>query len=116
MFLIKFILRWIAMSASVWVTSQIIGGVGLSTLKIAFIVGAVILLFNLLVKPIINILTLPLNIITLGLFSLVVNSALFWYLGKYIEGFTVDKFSTAFIGAILVYVIGFILNKIFRLD
>jgi putative membrane protein len=116
MFILKFILRWVSMSSAVFATSQFISGIVLSNFKIAFIVGGIIFLFNLLIKPIINILTLPLNIITLGLFSLIVNSALFWYLGKYIDGFTVNKFSTAFIGAILVSVISWVINKIFRLE
>jgi putative membrane protein len=65
-------------------------------------------------KPIINILTLPLNIITLGFFSLVVNGALFWYLGTIVNGFSVDTFTAAFVGALLVTVINWLLTKIFR--
>jgi putative membrane protein len=49
-------------------------------------------LFNMFIKPIVNVLTLPINVITLGLFSLVINGVLFWYLGTLIKGFSVDGF------------------------
>jgi len=116
MFILKIILRWVGISCAVWVTSQIIAGVHVYPWYIAFVVGACIAIFNMFIKPIVSILTLPLNIITLGLFSLVINSAIFWYLGTIISGFSVDKFSTAFIGAILVSIISWIFKKIFPFD
>jgi len=113
---IKIILRWIALSCAVWVTSQIIPGIVVNPFWVAFIVGAFLTLFNMFIKPIVSILTLPLNIITLGLFSLVINSAIFWYLGTFVTGFTVDKFWTAFFGAILVSIINWIFKKVFPIE
>ena len=113
---IKIILRWIALSCAVWVTSQIIPGIVVNPFWVAFIVGAFLTLFNMFIKPVINILTLPINIVTLGLFSLVVNGLLFWYLGNIINGFNVTTFSAAFVGAILVSVINWILKKVFHFD
>jgi putative membrane protein len=69
------------------------------------------------VKPIIKVLTLPINILTLGLFSLFINGAIFWYLGSgLIRGFSVRNFTAAFVGAIVVSIINWILVKIFKLD
>jgi len=113
---IRVILRWVGLSCAVWVTSQILPGVVVSPFSVAFIVGACLTLFNMVIKPILSILTLPLNLLTFGLFSLVINSAIFWYLGTLVTGFTVDKFSTAFIGAILVSVINWLFKKMFPLD
>lgn len=113
---IKIILRWVALSCAVWVTSQIIPGIVVNPFWVAFIVGAFLTLFNMFVKPIISILTLPLNIITLGLFPLIVNSVIFWYLGTFVTGFTVDKFWTAFFGAILVSIINWIFKKLFPIE
>ncbi len=113
----KIILHWIILSASVLTTTYIVSGIYLSPLYItALVVGACLTLFNMFIKPIISILTLPLNIVTLGLFSLFINGLLFWFLGYAIKGFTVTNFSAAFVGAILVSVINWILRKVFHFD
>jgi putative membrane protein len=112
----KIILHWIILSVAVYATTKIISGVTADPIWVAFIVGACLTLFNMIIKPIINILTLPINLITLGLFSLVINGALFWYLGTLIKGFHVTTFVAAFVGALLVSVINWVLKKIFHFD
>lgn len=113
----KIILHWIIISASVFATTYIVSGITLSPiLTTALVVGACLTLFNMFIKPIISILTLPLNIVTLGLFSLVVNGLLFWFLGSVIKGFEVETFSAAFVGAILVSAINWILRKVFHFE
>lgn len=112
----KIILHWIILSVAVWATTQIISGISVNPLYVSLIVGACLTLFNMFIRPIINVLTLPINIVTLGLFSLVVNGLLFWYLGNVIRGFTVTTFTAAFVGAILVSVINWILTKLFNFN
>ena len=112
----KIILHWIIISVAVLVSTRIISGINVSPLWVVLIVGACLTLFNMFIKPVINILTLPLNIVTLGLFSLVINGLLFWYLGSIIKGFEVDTFGAAFFGALLVSIINWILKKVFHFD
>lgn len=112
----KLILHWILISVAVFVTSKIISGVVIDPIWIALVVGACLTLFNMFIKPIVNILTLPVNVITLGLFSLVINGALFWYLGTLIKGFSVETFYAAFVGALLVSIINWFLKKVFHFD
>ncbi len=112
----KIILHWIIISFSVLVATRIISGINVSPLWVVLIVGACLTLFNMFIKPVISILTLPLNIVTLGLFSLVVNGLLFWYLGTIVKGFTVSGFYSAFIGALFVSVINWMLKKVFNFD
>ncbi|MEK7586109.1 MAG: phage holin family protein [Patescibacteria group bacterium] len=112
----RIILHWIILSVAVWATTQIISGVTVSPIWVALIVGACLTLFNMFLRPIINILTLPINMITLGLFSLVVNGILFWYLGTIIRGFSVTTFTAAFIGALLVSILNWILTKLFNFN
>jgi len=112
----KIILHWILISVAVFATTKIIDGVVVSPIWIALVVGACLTLFNMFIKPIVNVLTLPINVITLGLFSLVINGVLFWYLGTLIKGFSVDGFYAAFVGAILVSVINWLLKKVFHYD
>jgi putative membrane protein len=113
----KIILHWIILSVAVWGTTQIISGITVSPIWVALIIGACLTLFNMFLKPIINILTMPLNIVTLGLFSLVVNGALFWYLGTgVIKGFEVKTFMAAFVGALVVSLLNWLITKVFRFD
>ena len=112
----KIILRWIILSVAVWLTTKIISGISVDPIWTALIVGACLTLFNMFVKPIIKILTLPINLLTLGLFSLVINGAIFWYLGTLIKGFTVSTFYAGFIGALIVSIINWLLSKVFHFD
>ena len=110
----KIILNWVLISVSVFVTTKIISGIIVDPIWVALVVGACLTLFNMFIKPIIKVLTLPLNILTLGLFSLVINSVLFWYLGTFIKGFEVSTLVAAFVGAIVVSVINWLFSKVFR--
>lgn len=112
----RIIIHWIIISVAVWLTTQIISGINVNPIWVSLVVGACITLFNMFIKPIINILTLPVNIITLGIFSLVVNGLLFWYLGKVIQGFSVTTFTAAFIGSLLVSLLNWLIGKFFSFD
>lgn len=113
----KIILHWVALSIAIWLTTKIVSGIGVDPLWVVLIVGACLALVNMFIKPIIKILTLPLNIITLGFFSLIINGAIFWYLGSgVIRGFTVTTFYAAFIGAVIVSILNWLITKIFRVE
>ncbi len=112
----KIILHWILISICVWIAAQVITGVYLDHIWIALVVGAGLSLFNMFIRPIIKILTLPLNIITFGFFSFIINGALFWYLGIIIKGFAVETFWAAFISALLVSALNWMLTKVFHFD
>jgi putative membrane protein len=72
---------------------------------VALIVAVVLAVLNLIVKPIIVLLTLPINILTLGLFTLVINAGLFWLASVIVDGFSIDGFRGAFVGALIVSVV-----------
>jgi putative membrane protein len=112
----RIILHWILLSISVFVTSKIISGIIIDPIWVVLIVGACLALFNMFIKPIIKILTLPINILTLGIFSLVVNGVVFWFLGQFINGFDVLTFQAAFIGALIIAIINWLLKKVFHFD
>jgi len=77
-------------------------GVQVSGFYYALLVVAVLGLVNALIRPIIVVLTLPINILTLGLFTLIINGLMFWMVASILEGFSVTNFWAAFFGA-LVY-------------
>lgn len=112
----KIILHWILLSISIWFTSQIVSGIIVDPIWVSLIVGACLALFNTFVKPIIKILTLPLNMITFGLFSLVINGAILWYLGTAIKGFVVWNFWAAFVGAVVISIFNWLLLKVLHFD
>ena len=78
----------------------------------AFIVAVLLGLLNIFIKPILVILTLPITIITLGLFTFVINAALFWFVASFVEGFYVDGFLFALLGTILYSIISGVGNKL----
>lgn len=112
----RIIAHWIILSIAVWATTRFVDGVSVNPVWVAAVVGACLTLFNMFLRPVINILTLPLNFATLGFFSLVVNGLIFWYLGTIIKGFVVDGFYAAFAGALVVSVLNWLITKVLRTD
>ncbi len=112
----RIIAHWIILSVAVWFTTRLVSGIVVNPIWVALIVGACLTLFNMFLRPIINVLTLPLNFLTLGFFSLVVNGLIFWYLGTIIKGFSVTTFTAAFTGALLVSILNWLVTKVLRID
>ena len=69
-------------------------------------------LLNLLVRPVLVVLTLPVTVITLGLFLLVINALLFWFAGSILAGFSVSGFWVAVLGAIVYSLIGLVIDAV----
>ncbi len=98
------IIHWFISAIAIFLASELIPGVEVS-LWGALLLAVVLGLINIFFKPIITILTLPFNILTLGLFSLVVNALLIMLAGFVVPGFTVTGFWPAFFFAILLSLI-----------
>ncbi len=89
-------------------------GVKTENIVVVFIVGIIMTVFTVFLKPVINILTLPINIITLGLFSFLINVVLFWALGIFVDGFSVQNFYAGILGSLIVSLVNWIFGKIFK--
>lgn len=76
----------------------------------ALIAALVLGLVNTLIRPVLVILTLPVTLLTLGVFILVINALLFWFVGSILQGFQVESFGSAFFGALLYSIISFLLS------
>jgi putative membrane protein len=98
----KLLIHWIVSAIAIGVAAYLIPGVHVTTILAALILAVVLGIINIFFKPIINLITLPLNILTLGLFSLVVNALLIMLAGMVVPGFTVDGFWPAFFFAIVL--------------
>ncbi len=108
----RLLARWLVSALSLWLVSFLVPGMDV-TGPVALFGGALALgLLNALVKPLLVLLTLPLTLLTMGLFLLVLNAALFSLAAWLVPGFEVAGFWSAFFGALLYSVIGFFLNRL----
>ncbi|MCX6792592.1 MAG: phage holin family protein [Candidatus Falkowbacteria bacterium] len=106
------IIRWLLATIAIIITSYILPGVVLSGFWTAVLVALVIGIINAVIKPILLILTLPINILSLGLFTLVINALLILLSSKIVDGFSVASFWTALLFSIILSIISFFLGKL----
>lgn len=99
------LLKWLALSLAIMFVGWVVPGISISSFITALIASVVIALVNLVIKPILVFLTLPINILTLGLFILVINALLFMFVAYLIPGVEVDGFWSAFLGALILSII-----------
>ncbi|MCX7901783.1 MAG: phage holin family protein [Burkholderiaceae bacterium] len=98
----RLLLVWLLNALALWLVTQILPGVRITAWWPHALIAVLVLgLFNTLVRPLLVLLTLPVTILTLGLFLLVINALLFWAVGSMLRAFEVDGFWWAFGGAIL---------------
>uniref|UniRef100_UPI0039F075F9 phage holin family protein n=1 Tax=Bordetella sputigena TaxID=1416810 RepID=UPI0039F075F9 len=106
------ILVWILNAVALLVVAYLLPGIAVASFGSALIAALVLGLLNMLVKPVLVLLTLPITIVTLGLFLIVLNALLFWFAGSILKGFQVNGFWWAVIGAILYSIISGLLSTL----
>lgn len=104
------IIRWIISALTIIVVSYIVPGIHVASFWSALLVALFLGLLNAIVRPIIILLTLPVTIITLGLFVFVINAFMLLLVNAVVKGFTVDGFFPALLGAVLIWIIGWMVN------
>jgi putative membrane protein len=111
--LVELVVRWLILSLAVWVAASLVSGIRLagwqSTLAIALILG----LLNLYVRPLLVALSLPITVLTLGLFLIVINAGLLYFASWLVErtghvNFRVDGFGAALLGALVISAVSFL--------
>ena len=105
------ILVWILNAVALLAVAYLLPGITVASFGSALIAALVLGLVNMLVKPVLVLLTLPITIVTLGLFLIVINALLFWFVGSVLKGFQVNGFWWA-VGAILYSIISGLLTKL----
>ena len=108
----KLLAAWIINALALLGVAYFVPGIHVSNFTIALIAAVVIGLANMLIRPILVIFTLPVTIITLGLFIFVINGILFWAVGSFLQGFEVQTLIAGIIGAFVYSVISWILSAI----
>jgi putative membrane protein len=108
----RLLLVWVLNAIALLGVAYIYPGVQVEDWKSAAIAALVLGLVNTLVKPVLVLLTLPVTILTLGLFLVVLNALLFWGVAEVLPGFNVNGFWAAVLGAILYSLIGWALSNL----
>jgi putative membrane protein len=106
----KLIARWLLLAAALLLVAYLYPGVQVAGFGPALVAALVIGLFNLLVRPILVLLTLPVTLITLGLFLFVINALMFWAAASVLDGFNVTGFAAALIGSLLYSLAGVVID------
>ncbi len=104
------LLRWVISVGGLLLVSHLFAGIRVDGLGWAFIAALFLGIFNAVIRPVVLLLTLPLNLLTLGLFTLVVNGLMLWLTGKLLAGFVVEGLGTAVGGGLVLSLVSLLAN------
>lgn len=96
--------------------SSYVPGILVESFYTALVVAVIWGILGLTVKPVLKIFTLPINILTLGLFSFVLNALIFWFLASFIKGFHVYGFLPALEGSVILAIVAWALHSLFKVE
>lgn len=113
--ILRFLLFWGVTTLSLWIADELFDGIAFGNTETLVLSGLVLGIVNTFLKPILVILTLPITVLTLGLFLLVINGLTLFLVAKLVDGFQLAGFGTAIGIALAVSVISFILNAVLGL-
>jgi putative membrane protein len=103
--MLRFIIRWFATALGIGAAGSILPGIQVDGAKAAILTALLLGLINATLRPILLILTLPLTLLTLGVFALVINGAMLALAARFVEGVHLVGFGSAVLGAIVVSVV-----------
>jgi putative membrane protein len=106
----KLIVRWLLLSAALLLVANLYSGVSVASFGSAMIAALVIGLLNTLVRPLLVLLTLPVTLVTLGLFLFVINALMFWGAASMLDGFNVAGFGAALVGSLIYSLCGMVVD------
>jgi putative membrane protein len=107
----KLLVKWLLSATALLAVAHLYSGVTLHSFAAALLAAFVIGLFNIFLRPLLIILTLPVTVLTLGLFLFVINALLFWAAASVLDGFQVRDFTAALLGSLLYSLFGLIIDS-----
>ena len=107
----KLIVKWLLYAAALLAVAHLYSGVQVQSFSAALIAAAVVGLLNVVLRPILVILTLPVTVLTLGLFLFVINALTFWSAASLLDGFAVQGFGAALIGSLIYSCLGMVIDS-----
>ncbi len=110
----KLLLRWVINALALLAATQVITGFNVSSFYAAMIAALILGLLNAIIRPILILLTLPVTIVTLGLFTFVINGLLVWFMATFVKGVSVTGFLPAFAVGLLLWAVSTLTNWFFK--
>lgn len=107
----KLIAKWLLSAAALLAVAYLYSGVEIKSYSSALIAALVVGLFNTILRPLLVILTLPVTVVTLGLFLFVINALMFWSAAGILTGFNVAGFGAALLGSLIYSVLGVVIDS-----
>ena len=104
------LIRWLVLTLAILILPHLISGVRVEGFGTALAAAAILAVLNAIVRPVLIILTLPLTIVTLGVFILIINALLFELAGFFVSGLQIDSFWSALLGSVIVSIVSWIMN------
>lgn len=108
----RLILTWFINAAALFALPYLLSSIRIDSFVTALIAALVLGLLNTLIRPVLVLLTLPVTLVSLGLFIFVINGLLFWLVGSFIAGFHVAGFWAGFFGAITYSIVSWVLSSL----
>lgn len=108
----SYIATLIVLTISVWLTAKLLPGADIKNFATAIPVALVLTIFNFLLKPLLILLTIPVTIITFGLFLFVINGLIIWWVSGLFSAFSIQSFGWAILFSLLLSIIQSVLNSI----
>ena len=108
--MLMLLIKWAINAVVLVVTAHLVPGLRLTSFAAAMTAALVLGLINTFVKPFFLLITLPVNIITLGLFTFVINALMLWFTASLVQGFEINRFASAILAAIVISVISVFLS------
>jgi putative membrane protein len=107
----KLLLKWLLSATALLAVTHLYSGVALQSFTAALLAALVIGLFNIFLRPVLILLTLPVTLLTLGLFLFVINAVLFWAAATVLDGFQVRDFAAALLGSLLYSMFSLVIDS-----
>ena len=114
--MISFLIRLLVNALALMICAYVVPHVHVSNITGAIVAALVLGVVNAILRPVLFVLTLPLQILTLGLFTLVINGLLFWWVGHWGIGLEVVGYKAAFFGAIVLGIVSYVLSSVVGVD
>jgi len=111
-----FFLRWSINLLALVIAGSVIPGIKIQSIGMGILAAGIFSIVNAVIRPVVLILTLPINLLTLGLFTLVINAAMLKLVADLVPGLIIESFHAAFLGALLISLISWLLNIFINSD
>ena len=108
--MLGFLLRWSINLLAIVIAGSVIPGIRIESIEMGIIAAGILGVVNAVIRPVVLVLTLPINLLTLGLFTLVINAAMLKLVSDVVPGFAIESFWAAFLGALLISLISWFMN------